>query len=190
MVQIPTFYMPATRMGFSQKVKKAIKKRFFKNVRGIKADYVSSWRANTYWGLAQNSTSIRWTAYEMSVLGKMTDAHVLQVLQKEKTLKVKDKNYKIYDHYSYGRVTTVALKMAYDAGEPGVRKMLQRRKGLQACFKSINIKKIQPGELQDAIDLYSGIMHKGWDYFSVMGHLQWQQVATDIGKKFPHNVNT
>lgn len=185
MVQIPTLYIPATRYGIGRKLKKKLgsiaQDPFTYLYNDIKADI----DANKYYGICEGMPSIMWTAFDMTEYGRMSQPHVKAVLQRERSLKKKGKNDLIYAGFAPGMVKTVAFRLAYDAKDPELVKMINKRRGVKAALEAIDLKKVQPQVMLEAKCIYSGIMKKGWSFFSRLHKNEWQLLAAEIGNKFP-----
>jgi len=185
MVQIPTLYIPATRYGISKRIKKKLGSLAQDPVKYLYNDIKADIDANKYYGICEGMPSIMWTAFDMTEYGRMSQTHVKNVLQREKGSKKKGKDDLIYAAYAPGMVKTVAFRLAYDAKEPELVKMINKRPGVKAALEAVNLKKVESQVMLEAKSIYSGIMKKGWSFFARLHRNEWQLHAAEIGNKFP-----
>lgn len=174
-----TIYIPATGMAFFRQIRRGLTYKF--KVRALR-EYNQQQRARSVASrYSGDPTGSIWKAWDNTFNHRLKDKFILSSVQAEKAAKKK----LIADWETNGSVRTLALKIAYDAGDPFLRYVVNSWAGITAAFEAIDLDIQNEEILEYANTAADGIISKGFAFYNEMipSGRNWLRVAHDYGSE-------
>ena len=174
-----TIYIPATGMAFFRQIRRGLFYKF--KVRALR-EYNQQQRAKSVASrYSGNPTGSIWKAWDNTFNHRLKDKFILSSVQAEKAAKKK----LIADWETNGSVRTLALKIAYDAGDPFLRYVVNSWAGITAAFDAIDRDIQKEDILEYANNVADGIISKGWGFYNDMvpKGIEWLRIAHEYGEQ-------
>ena len=174
-----TIYIPATGMAFFRQIRRGLFYKFkVKALREYEQQQRAKSVASRYIG---DPTGSIWNAWDNTFNHRLKDKFILSAVQAEKTAGKK----LIADWEIHGSVRTLALKLAYDAGDPLLKYYIDSWAGITAAFEAIDLDVQKEDILEYASTAADGILSKGWGFYNKMipEGRNWLRVAYEYGEQ-------
>lgn len=174
-----TIYIPATGMAFFRQIRRGLTYKF--KVRALR-EYNQQQRAKSVASrYSGDPTGSIWNVWDNTFQHRLKDKFILSSVQREKAAGKK----LIADWETGDSVRILALKLAYDAGDPLLRHYVNQWAGITAAFEAIDLDIQKEEILEYANNVAAGIISKGFGFYNDMvpKGIEWLRIAHEYGEQ-------